>query len=125
VTSRNVLVTLYENDVAPRFDLATEVFISTAAEGHSTTDGKTLVLAHPSAEDLCQLVLDESIDVVICGGIESEFYDYLEWKQILVVDSVSGPWEHALDVFRAGALKPGAILFSRPGGRDHGCEPPE
>jgi predicted Fe-Mo cluster-binding NifX family protein len=119
VTTRKVLVTLLENDVAPRFDLATEVFVSTVTDGPTPADGRTLVLAHRSAEDLCQLILDESVDVVICGGIEEEFYDYLVWKQVLVVDSVSGPWDRVLGAFREGTLRPGAILHSRSGGKDN------
>jgi hypothetical protein len=117
-----VLVTLLENDVAPRFDLATEVFISASGGGPSHAEGKTLVLGHPSAEELCQLILDESIEVLICGGIEGEFYDYLTWKQVAVVDSVSGPWERALDAYRRGALKPGDILHARPGDEGDGSE---
>jgi predicted Fe-Mo cluster-binding NifX family protein len=114
-------VTLLENDVAPRFDLATEVFISAIGRDRSTAAGKTLVLAHPSAEDLCQLILDEHIEVVICGGIEREFYDYLTWKEVAVVDSVSGPWERALDAYRQGTLRPGDILHTRlVGGEDGG-----
>jgi hypothetical protein len=125
VTPQKLLITLTEYVVAPRFDLATEVFISAAGTGQSAGDGKTLVLAHPSAEDLCQLILDESIEVVICGGIEKEFYDYLTWKEIVVVDSVSGPWERALELFRRGRLKPGDILHVRPGDEGDGPEPLE
>jgi hypothetical protein len=109
-------VTLLENDVAPRFDLATEVFISEAGQGRSNAEGKTLVLGHPSAEELCQLILDESIEALVCGGIEGELYDYLTWKQVKVVDSVSGPWERALEAYRRGTLRPGDILHTRPGG---------
>jgi hypothetical protein len=118
VTTRKVLITMHENDVAPRFDLTTEVFVATVARGRTPSDGRTLVLAHRSAEELCQLVLDESVDVVICGGIEGEYYDYLVWKQVVVVDSVSGPWERALELFKSGALNPGDILHSRSGGDD-------
>jgi hypothetical protein len=113
-------VTLHENDVAPRFDLATEVFILAAGQHRANAKGKTLVLGQPSAEELCQLILDESVEVVICGGIEGEFYDYLTWKQVAVVDSVSGPWERALDAYRRGTLKPGDILHARLGGEENG-----
>jgi hypothetical protein len=120
VAPSKVLITLQENDVAPRFDLATEVFISATGQGGSPAEGRTLVLAHPSAEELCQLILDESIEVLICGGIEGQFYDYLTWKQVAVVDSVSGPWERALDAYRRGKLRPGDILHARPGGEEDG-----
>ena len=112
--SGKILITLLENEVAPRFDLATEVLIVTIGGDDSIEDSRTMVLAHASAEDLCQLILAEDIDAVICGGIEEEFFDYLIWKKVQVLDSVMGPWDRALDSFQSGTLKSGAILFERP-----------
>jgi len=108
-----VLLTLFENDVAPRFDLTTEVLIASLREDGSGDKIRTVVLAHASAEDLCQLILNEGINVLVCGGIEEEYFDYLTWKKVRVLDSVMAPWERALDVLRAGDLKPGAILVDR------------
>jgi predicted Fe-Mo cluster-binding NifX family protein len=110
---QKALITLLESDVAPRFDLATEVVIAGTAESPSAQDSKTLVLAHPSAEEMCQLILDEGIEVVVCGGIEEEFYDYLTWKDVRVIDAVAGPWERALEDLRAGTLQAGDILHPR------------
>lgn len=106
-----ILVTISENDVAPRFDVTTEVVISSEGDGGSPDQTRTIVLAHASAEDLCQLILNEGIQVVVCGGIEKEFFDYLTWKKVRVIDSVMGPWEPALAGARAGELKLGSILF--------------
>ncbi|MBW1887097.1 MAG: dinitrogenase iron-molybdenum cofactor biosynthesis protein [Deltaproteobacteria bacterium] len=117
--SQKILITLIESDVAPRFDLTTEVLISSLGEDRSIVDNKTMVLAHESAEDLCQLILTEEVDVLICGGIEEEFFDYLTWKKVNVLDSVMGPWERALDRFRSGDLDAGAILYDRPERKSH------
>jgi hypothetical protein len=38
---------------------------------------------------------------------------------VRVLDSVMGPWERALERFRAGQLEAGAILFDRPGRKYH------
>jgi predicted Fe-Mo cluster-binding NifX family protein len=111
--TQKIIITICENDIAPRFDLATEVLISSLDEDRSIEQNKTMVLAHASADDLCQLILNEGIGVVICGGIEQEFFEYLTWKKVQVLDSVMGPWELALELFRAGGLQPGAILFNR------------
>jgi predicted Fe-Mo cluster-binding NifX family protein len=119
---QKALITLHENDVAPRFDLATEVVIVSVAREPSGDQSKTLVLAHPSAEDMCQLVLDEGIEVVVCGGIEEEFYDYLTWKEVRVIDSVAGPWQRALEGLRAASLEPGDILHHRSGGEGHASQ---
>ena len=108
-----LLMTLSENDVAPRFDLTTEVLIVSFLDDGTREKTRTVVLAHASAEDLCQLILNEGIGVVVCGGIEGEYFDYLTWKKVRVLDSVMGPWQLALERFRAGDLTSGSILFNR------------
>ena len=113
--AKKALITLSENDVAPRFDQTTEVLITPLGTDRPREEDKTIVLAHASPEDLCQLILNEGIDVVICGGIEEEFFEYLTWKKVQVLDSVMGPWERARERVKQGDLKAGAILFDRPG----------
>ena len=112
--SRKVLITIWENNVAPRFDLAGEVLIASLGEDGSLDNTKAFVLAHPSTDELCTLILAEQIDTVICDGIEQEVLDYLTWKKIRVIDSVMGPWERVLDRFGSDKLEPGSILFDRP-----------
>ena len=108
------LVTILEKDIAPRFDLATEVLVSSADANQKAEKNRAIVLARESEEDLCRLILDEEIEVVICGGIEQDILDYLKWKNVRVLDSVMGPWKRALKRFREGKLASGAMLFDRP-----------
>ena len=113
MTTKKVLITISGNDVAPRFDLTTEVLITFVGSKGAREESRTILMAHASVEELCRLILDEKIDVVICGGIEEEFYDYLTWKKVDVLDSVMGEWERALDRFRDGRLTSGSVLFDR------------
>ena len=109
-----LLITLSENDVSPRFDLTTEVIMTELSSNRSVAGERTIVLPHASAEDLCHLILTEGVDTVICGGIEDEFYQYLTWKKVKVIDSVIGPWTKALDLHRTRNLQAGAIILDRP-----------
>lgn len=118
---RKVLIALYGNDVAPRFDLATEVLIAVVASDGSLSDEKTVVLPHSSAEQLCHMSLTEEVQVVICGGIEDEYYQYLTWKKVQVLDSVIGPYEPVLARFRKGGLQSGDILFGEGGKIEDGA----
>lgn len=105
-----ILIPVLGEDIAPRFDLCTEVWIGRIdASGHQEQE-RILVLAHPSAEDMCQLAISENVDVVICNGIESQYFDYLQWKKIHVVDSVIASVEQALRAFARQELFAGAIL---------------
>jgi predicted Fe-Mo cluster-binding NifX family protein len=118
--TRKLLITLWNSNVAPRFDHSPEVIVVTFKADRSVENTKSIVLAHPSTDELCNLILKEDIDTVICGGIELEILEYLTWKKVRVIDSVMGPWDRILDYFKSESLKPGAILFDRPERIFHG-----
>ena len=107
---KKILIPLYENDVAPRFDLATEVLIVTGIGKARSLDKRMVILPRASAEQLCHLAITEGVQTVICSGIEDDYYQYLIWKRIEVIDSVIGSSEVALERFIEGTLKPGEIL---------------
>jgi hypothetical protein len=100
---------LHENDVAPRFDLATEVLIFTGT-AVDFGDKRMVVLPRASSDQLCHLIIAEGVQTVICSGIEDDYYQYLVWKRIEVIDSVVGPSESALKYYLQGILTPGTIL---------------
>jgi len=108
-----ILIPLYGNDVAPRFDLATEALITLGDGSPEKGKEKIIVLTQSSAEKLCHLILTEEIETVICSGIEDEYYQYLTWKKIRVLDSVIGPWELVLRRFYEGQLQAGDIVFGK------------
>ncbi len=107
---KKILIALHNNDVAPRFDLATEVLIVTGIHDTGAEEKRVVVLPRASADQLCHLVITEGAQTVICGGIEEDYYQYLIWKRIEVIDSVVGSCETALNRFVKGKLKPGEIL---------------
>jgi predicted Fe-Mo cluster-binding NifX family protein len=92
-----VLIPLVGDDVAPRFDLAPEALIAVVDPNNGATVEKSIVLARASAETLCRLIMAERIDVVVCCGIEEEYYQYLSWKKIRVIDSVMGSYLGVLE----------------------------
>jgi hypothetical protein len=106
-----VLIPLSGSDVAPRFDLATEVLIASFGE-RGADDQRTIVLSHASADELCRLVLAENVRTVVCGAIEEEYYQYLEWKKVRILDWVIGPYERALASLRENRLQAGDVLFA-------------
>lgn len=116
-----VLIPLMANEVAPRFDLAQAVLLATlpeegAPEGQAVTT--TLVLEQPSSDALCDLALTRGVSCVVCNGIEEEYYHYLRWKRIEVLDAVMGPVDAVLARLAAGRLKAGDILYG-PGEKAH------
>jgi predicted Fe-Mo cluster-binding NifX family protein len=108
--AQKILIPLYADQVAPRFDLATEVSIVSMADDGRPTEKKTVVLPRASAEQLCHLILLEKISTVVCGGIEDEYYQYLKWKNVTVLDSVIGSYNKVIKELESGTLQAGDIV---------------
>jgi len=105
-----ILVTIEKNDVAPRFDLASEILITEIEGAKIKGEPRIILLPGNSGEDICGLAIKEDISLLICGGIEDTHYQYLKWKKIKVIDGIIGPYEQALKFVAANDLKPGVIL---------------
>lgn len=110
--THRIFIPLHREEVAPRFDLATEVLHAEADDDGAILKEKLLILPGPSAERLCHMMMTEHIHTVICGGIDQEVYDYLVWKRIRVIDDVIGPGALVLRRYLAGRLNAGDILFT-------------
>ena len=110
---RRILITVARDEIAPRFDLTTEALLLNIAENGEVVMRKSFLLAHASGDELCDLALSRDIGTIVCGGIEDEYYHYLRWKRIDVIDSVMGPVEAVVARLAAGALKAGDILYDR------------
>ncbi|MFV0436333.1 MAG: hypothetical protein ACK5PS_02920 [Desulfopila sp.] len=106
-----LLIPIQGDFVAPRFDLATEVFMAQIDNGRIVGDPKTIISERPSEEWLCQLAVEEHITDVVCGGIEELHYNFLVWKKVKVLDSIIGAWRPALDKMLAGSLAQGEIFI--------------
>ncbi|AIH04641.1 MULTISPECIES: NifB/NifX family molybdenum-iron cluster-binding protein [Thermodesulfobacterium] len=101
-----ILITLEKDHVAPRFDLTREVLIA-ENKGEKV---RTVILPRSSPEELCSFILAENVDLVVCGGIEETYYQYLLWKKIRVIDRVIGPAKEVLKRVIENNLKEGEIV---------------
>ncbi len=109
-----ILIPLRDNDVAPRFDLATDVLIASVRRDKDTlgnVEKKVVVLDQSSSEAMCRLAISEKIQTVICAGIEDEYHDFLQWKGAKIMDNVCGPADEVLDTYLAGELSSGDCLY--------------
>ncbi len=120
---KKLLIPLHEDDVAPRFDLTTEVLVVELDGDGRARDKRVLILPHPSSEKLCHLILTEGIDVLICGGIEEEYFNYLKWKKVLVLDNIIGSSHAVIQRYVRGRLNAGDLLNSGFRGQGFGLNP--
>jgi hypothetical protein len=110
---RRILITVARDEVAPRFDLTTEALLLNISDAGDVVSRKSFLLAHASGDELCDLALSRDIGTIVCGGIEDEYYHYLRWKRIDIIDSVMGPLDLVVSKLAAGLLKSGDILYDR------------
>lgn len=107
-----LLITVQDNDIAPRFDLATEVIIVEYAQSRLKGEPRNIILPRSSAEDLCDMIVKEGVNCVICGGLEDNLYRFFVWKKVQVFDNVIGTYAEALERAIAGRLEAGCVLPS-------------
>ncbi len=110
---RRVLIAVHKDEVAPRFDLASEALLLTIGEHGEVAERKSFLLAHASGDELCDLVLSRDISTVVCGAIEEEYYHYLRWRRVDVIDSVVATVEDATMRLAQGRLRAGDMLLPR------------
>jgi len=108
-----VIIPVHGAEVAPRFDLASEVWIGIQGPDGHFLEERTVVMPQASAENLCQLILSEGAQIVVCGGIEQEYFDYLVWKKITVYDDVIATVVAVKKALVEGTLRAGAVLMER------------
>ena len=107
---RKLLIPIQGDYVAPRFDLATEILIAHFHQGKLIEEPRTIIMERPSDEGLCQMIVEEHITDVICGGIEELHYNFLVWKKVEVMDGVIAPWQMVLAKMLSGKLRQGEII---------------
>jgi predicted Fe-Mo cluster-binding NifX family protein len=105
-----ILVTVWGDFVAPRFDMSSEVIIAPCYDRQFLDEPRSIILSNVSGELICDLVLKENIDVLVCGGIEEQHYQFLVWKKVRVFDSIIGPWSRALELAVKNSLTSDIIL---------------
>ena len=111
---KKILIPHFKNQLAPRFDLATEariVSITRETSAMGRVEEKVVTLDTPSAETMCRLAVTEGVHTVICAGIEKDFFNFLEWKGIRVLDDVCGPADTVLEAFLGGKLTSGQSYY--------------
>ncbi|MCP3921481.1 MAG: hypothetical protein GY714_02735 [Desulfobacterales bacterium] len=110
---KRIIIPLCDDEVAPRFDLATEVMIAIISGKNTIEEKKNVVLPRSSPEDLCHRILAENISVLICGAIEDEYYQFLKWKKLSIFDNVSGKCDVAFERYLNDSLKNCDLLSER------------
>ncbi len=104
------LIPIRDDYIAPRPDTATEMVIAIHYDGRLIEEPRSILVAAPSAEAFCDIVIRERITRVVCCGIEEEYYQFLHWKKVEVTEGIIGRWRDALTQAIAGELTADSIV---------------
>lgn len=105
-----ILITARGDFVSPRIDLSPEVIIAAYYDGQLLEEPRSIIVSDVSSEIICELALQENVATFVCGGIEDQYYQFLTWKRIRVIDAVVGPHGDVLRMAVNNTLQPGIIL---------------
>jgi len=78
-------ITLYGNRVAPRCSSANSLLMITQRRNGINTK-KRVSIPNLSLSDLCELLLQYHIDILVCGGITREHKDFLRARNLNIID---------------------------------------
>lgn len=92
--------------VAPRCTYAeTVLMVSLRRNGISTE--KNLTMPDHSLHDLCDLLIQNRVDTLVCGGITRENKKFLEARNLDIIDNVACSVDEIIKALRKGSLRPG------------------
>lgn len=100
--------------VAPCFEYCATMAVFTIQDGR-VIDQVDFPLRSREPFDRVRLLRDQSVDTVICGGMQDFYQDVLKASGFEVVSWVSGCVEDLLDLYLRGRLVPGTELPERSG----------
>lgn len=110
---KKALITVCRDEIAPRFDMSSEVLLVTLPDAEYATapcEQKNLLLAHSSGEELCDLICRMDVNILVCGAIEEDYYHYLRWKRVELICDVAGPAQAVLARLAKGTLHNGDVV---------------
>jgi predicted Fe-Mo cluster-binding NifX family protein len=93
--------------VAPCLEYSATIAIFTIANG-DVVDQLDFPFRSTDPLDRVRLLRDQSVDTVICGGVQDVFADLVRASGIQLISWVSGNVEELLDLYLTGRLAPGS-----------------
>jgi uncharacterized metal-binding protein len=99
-------ITLLGNRVSPRCTYADSVlFVS--KKNNRTTPPRRVPVNNLNLPDLCDLLLQNRVDILICGGITNESKEFLTSRNLAVIENVASTTDKIIQGLKSDQLKAG------------------
>jgi len=99
--------------VAPRCTFADSVLLVVLRRNKTKRENQ-ITLAHHSLADLVDILSEYRVDTLICGGISRESRDFLDSRDVTIIDNVVGTVDELVTALRTGTLRSGFGLENVP-----------
>jgi len=101
-----IAVPLFGTRVSPRFDCTSQVLLVELEDGRLVSR-RTVTLPTHGALAMAGLMREQSVEVLICGGISCHLAGLVSGFGVNVISGVIGESQDALDAYIAGTLRSG------------------
>ena len=109
-----IAVPLFQNEVSPRFGCCRQ-FLFATVEDNQVVAREVRDSGSVEPWHLVQFLVSQSVERVICGGINRRFLDQMHERGIKVTWGVIGTAEDALAAFLEGTLRSDQFVCPGPG----------
>ena len=107
-----IAIPVFHTKVSPRFD-QTQRFVLLETESATVVARQNLTTKGWSVLEKIKQLVDQGVDILICGGIDRASLQYLSDKGINVYSWVTGDVNDAVTCFLNDNMQPGIILGSQ------------
>ena len=100
----NIAIPIHGNRVMPRFGCTRDIIIVTAENGQSVSH-KHITITPQHWTAFSQLLIEEGVSVMICGGIHPRFQHFIQAQNIQLIWGILGEWQEVLQAYLQGTLQ--------------------
>ena len=104
-------ITLLGNRVAPRYTYADSIMLITQRRNNISSKKELLIHNH-SFQSLCEMLFQNCVDILVCGGITREDKNILNDHKMDIIDNVACTIDDLILALKSGKLKQGFRLNS-------------
>ncbi|MCP4704248.1 MAG: DUF1847 domain-containing protein [candidate division Zixibacteria bacterium] len=99
-------ITLFENRVSPRWTAADSILLVSQRRG-KVSGKKRIPINIANLTDLSEILIQNRVDILVCGGITSDGKLYLQGLNLSIIDNVAGTAEDIEVAIKSDRLRRG------------------
>ncbi len=104
-----IAIPVFQTKISPRFD-QTQGFVLIETDGTRVVSKEQMTTPGWSVTEKMKRLVKLGIDTLICGGIDRDSMQYLNFNSVIIYSWVTGEIDDAVTCFLDNRMRPGIIL---------------